>query len=181
MKMELVGSADTEAPARRTRRAGWRDGDEKILSLAFQSCFQCEQFRRQPAFDDGCGGLHERLHRLYDAGWNVVAGRQLLVTNTWVRDGEGSLITNFSATSLITNFVQKGTGTLRVWWAADAEGKARVYANATWTVEQGVLSVQQSGSTSIMNNKPNLTFRLCEGTQLPSIRTLRPAFIRAVI
>ena len=88
------------------------------------------------------------------------------LTNTWVRDGSGNLITDFSATSLITNFVQKGSGTLRVWWAADTIGKSRVYANATWTVQQGVLSVQQSGTTSIMQNKANLNIRLCEGTQL---------------
>ncbi len=88
------------------------------------------------------------------------------LTNRWVRDGSGNLISDFSATSLITNFVQKGPGTLRAWWAVDTVGKSRVYANATWTVQQGVLSIQQSGTTSIMNNRANLNIRLGEGTQL---------------
>ena len=104
------------------------------------------------------------VYTLPDGTWSLADNYWL--TNTWVRDGSGSLITDFSATSLITNFVQQGTGTLRVWWSADTVGKSRVYANGTWTIQQGILSVQQSGTTSIMNNKANLNIRLCEGTQL---------------
>jgi autotransporter-associated beta strand protein len=104
------------------------------------------------------------VYTLPSGTWSLADNYWL--TNTWVRDGSGNLITDFSATSLITNFVQRGNGTLRVWWLGDGVGKSRVFSDAVWTVQQGVLSVQQSGTTSIMNNKANLNIRLCEGAQL---------------